>query len=112
MILRIIQSLVITFLALLAFGTLIEIKLKRRKRDTRGYKLLCPLCDTVVAEVTFPSESIYIHYWHNAFQRIQKSKRKLREGEYRIECPNQKCKRELCFMAEDIRLKMEKWDET
>lgn len=111
---RLLISLAIMFFSLMAFFTLIEAKWKNRKRikNTRGYKLLCPKCDTIVAEILFPSERLIIHYnWHgytrSGERRIKREARKLGEGVYRLNC--RKCGQELIFDADKVRKKMEKW---
>lgn len=111
--LRLFISLVIMFFSLLAFFTLIEVKWKNRKKrrtkDTKGYRLLCPKCDTIVAEVLFPSETLVIHYNWFGEQRIKKIARKLGEGEYRVYC--RKCGQELIFNADDLRERIKRWME-
>lgn len=97
-------SLAIMFLALLAFGTLIEKKIKNRKQiiNTEGFRMLCPKCDTLLVEIFFPSETMdFLTKRLPMGNRICRIRKKLGEGEYWLHCYN--CSQELIFNADKIR---------
>lgn len=106
-ILRFLTSLLITFLALTALFTLIKVKLdKREKKNRKGFRMLCPKCDTLLVEIVFPENIAIFHYLHFG-NRIVKKRRKLTDGKYWFLC--YKCGQELEFVGKDLKEMYKEW---